>query len=328
MPNYANMNDLKSFLKSYRPDMSSSTGFSITSVDNGNNFDQNVVDAGMEADLDIQYTIGLATGVPVDFITIGTDNQDGDDGGCLDVINKLISETSPPLVVTTSYGFEQESSLSKDLSIALCNSYMQLTARGVSILFASGDGGVAASPNVTCSSQFAATFPTCPYVTLVGATQGVPESGAWFSAGGFSNYFPTAKWQHSSVNQYLAQLGSEYEGMYNKAGRAYPDVSAQGSNVQIYLDGIVQAIDGTSASSPIFASLIALINADLLHAGRKPLGFLNPWMYYNSWAFNDITTGSNPGCGTNGFPALKGWDPVTGLGSPNYAKLRSAAGLR
>lgn len=34
-----------------------------------------------------------------------------------------------------------------------------------------------------------------------------------------------------------------------------------------------------------------------------------------------IQSGSNPGCGTNGFPAAKGWDPVTGLGSPDYEKL-------
>ena len=40
-------------------------------------------------------------------------------------------------------------------------------------------------------------------------------------------------------------------------------------------------------------------------------------------AFNDITTGSNGGCGqqTRGFPATKGWDAVTGLGTPNYGKL-------
>jgi tripeptidyl-peptidase-1 len=37
--------------------------------------------------------------------------------------------------------------------------------------------------------------------------------------------------------------------------------------------------------------------------------------------FNDITSGSNPGCNTNGFPATKGWDPVTGFGSPDYGKL-------
>lgn len=45
---------------------------------------------------------------------------------------------------------------------ALCNAYMQLTAKGVSILFASGDGGVASTPGVKCSAKFPPTFPTCP----------------------------------------------------------------------------------------------------------------------------------------------------------------------
>jgi tripeptidyl-peptidase-1 len=44
-------------------------------------------------------------------------------------------------------------------------------------------------------------------------------------------------------------------------------------------------------------------------------------------AFNDITSGNNPGCNTNGFSASKGWDPVTGMGSPNFAALRTAAGV-
>jgi tripeptidyl-peptidase-1 len=47
--------------------------------------------------------------------------------------------------------------------------------------------------------------------------------------------------------------------------------------------------------------------------------------YANPQAFNDITTGNNPGCGTNGFPAMAGWDPVTGMGSPNYSAMLAAA---
>lgn len=328
MPNYANYNDLKYFLTAFRPDMNPNTSFSVTSVDGGDNNDQIARDAGIEANLDIQYTVGIANGVPVDFIAIGEKTQDGDNAGFLDVTNALLKEENPPLVVTTSYGFSQETDLSPSLTAALCNSYMQLTARGVSILFASGDGGVASSPSVSCSDKFPPTFPSCPYVTLVGATKNFPEMGAELSAGGFSNYFPTAKWQQGRVNAYLAQLGSKYNGMFNRTGRAYPDVSAQGVDLKIYVNGYVYTVDGTSASSPIFASIIGLINAELLAAGKRPLGFLNPWMYYNSWAFNDINNGSNPGCGTDGFPALKGWDPVTGLGSPNYKYLRLAAGLR
>lgn len=44
-------------------------------------------------------------------------------------------------------------------------------------------------------------------------------------------------------------------------------------------------------------------------------------LYANPLALNDIQSGNNPGCGTNGFAAVKGWDPLTGLRTPNYAKL-------
>ncbi|KAF7986027.1 hypothetical protein HWV62_41376 [Athelia sp. TMB] len=323
---YANKADLKKFLTKYRTDMSSATTFALTSVDGGTN-SQTASNAGVEANLDIQYTVGLATDVPVTFVSVGETYKDGDDQGFLDIINALIGESAPPLVLTTSYGFDVESDLSRSLSVALCNAYMQLSAKGVSILFASGDGGVASTPGVSCSATFPPTFPTCPYVTLVGATSGVPETGASLSAGGFSNYFGTASWQASAVSGYLNILGTEYAGKYNKTGRAYPDVSAQGENVQVYVDGSLEPVAGTSCSSPIFSSVIALINDQLLNAGKSPLGFLNPWLYANPGAFNDITTGSNPGCGTKGFPAAKGWDPVTGLGSPNYSALLAAANV-
>lgn len=74
-----------------------------------------------------------------------------------------------------------------------------------------------------------------------------------------------------------------------------------------------------SASAPIFASTIALLNSQRL----VPLGFLNPWLYLESSVLNDITTGSNPGCNTNGFPAAAGWDPVTGLGTPDFARMHA-----
>jgi tripeptidyl-peptidase-1 len=180
--------------------MSSSTTFALTSVDGGTN-SQTAGDAGREAvsnsdlndypwaqagfihqNLDIQYTVGVATGVPVTFVSVGDNYQDGDDNGFLDIINALLGESAPPQVLTTSYGLATESHLSKSLSVcahihifnrqqnliqlirtsALCNSYMQLTSRGVSILFATGDGGVASTPGVQCNVTFSPTFPTCP----------------------------------------------------------------------------------------------------------------------------------------------------------------------
>ena len=66
---------------------------------------------------------------------------------------------------------------------------------------------------------------------------------------------------------------------------------------------------------------ITQINQERSLAGKGPVGFINPVLYANPWALNDIKNGSNPNCGTAGFDAVEGWDPVTGLGTPNYPKL-------
>ena len=150
-------------------------------------------------------------------------------------------------------------------------------------------------------------------ITSVGSTTGVaPETAAPFSAGGFSNIFPRPDYQSAAVDAYLQTLGSANAGLFNATGRAYPDVSTQGSNFQVNVNGVVQSVSGTSASSPTFASIVALLNDKRLSAGLPPLGFLNPLLYSGnaSSAFNDVTSGSNPGCGTDGFPAASGWDPV------------------
>ena len=61
-----------------------------------------------------------------------------------------------------------------------------------------------------------------------------------------------------------------------------------------------------------FAGVVSLLNDYLISKGKSPLGFLNPLIYSKAASgFNDITSGSNPGCGTNGFSAGKGWDPVS-----------------
>jgi tripeptidyl-peptidase-1 len=61
-----------------------------------------------------------------------------------------------------------------------------------------------------------------------------------------------------------------------------------------------------------------MINAQRLNAKKSPVGFLNPTLYSNPQVLNDITVGGNHGCGTKGFTSVEGWDPVTGLGTPNF----------
>ena len=164
-------------------------------------------------------------------------------------------------------------------------------------------------------------------MTSVGTSNGVPEYAAGLSAGGFSNIFNTPTYQASAINGYLTELRNLSHTRFNRRGRPHPDAAAQGVGYQIVSGGSGYSADGTSASTPAFASVVALLNDRLIAAGKSPLGFLNPFLYSKGVsALNDVTLGTNPGCNTIGFPA-KGWDPVTGLGTPDFAKLASAAGL-
>ena len=119
----------------------------------------------------------------------------------------------------------------------------------------------------------------------------------------------------------------------------------QTSNLQNYVvavDGQFLLINGTSCSSPVGGAILTMVNDARLAVGKSPIGFINPTVsvcrtdqysffsptivmkiYSSSFAdaFNDITLGGNPGCGTAGFSSVPGWDPVTGLGTPNFPKL-------
>ncbi|KAG1719137.1 peptidase S8/S53 domain-containing protein, partial [Suillus paluster] len=106
--------------------------------------------------------------------------------------------------------------------------------------------------------------------------------------------------------------------------QAYPDVAAQGLNFLIVYQGQTGHVGGTSCSSPTFTSFVSMLNDARISDGKTPLGFLNPFLYSNGYtALNDITAGNNPGCGTEGFNATIGWDPVTGFGTPNFEKLKA-----
>lgn len=132
-------------------------------------------------------------------------------------------------------------------------------------------------------------------------------------------------YQKSTVDKYVASLGGKYKGLYNPKGRAYPDVSAQGSRFVVVNNGTYGRASGTSASAPLTASIFALINDKRISAGKSKLGFINVALYKGAGAkgLNDITVGSNSGCNTTGFPATKGWDAATGFGTPDFQRLSS-----
>jgi tripeptidyl-peptidase-1 len=83
----------------------------------------------------------------------------------------------------------------------------------------------------------------------------------------------------------------------------------------------VEAQGGTSASTPIVAALITRINDERLSVGKSTVGFVNPVLYENPQMFNDVTKGNTSICDSVAFEAAEGWDPITGLGTPNYPKM-------
>jgi len=298
----------------------------------------------LEADLDVEYIIAVAQGAKTTFWSIPANDSDIFLAWAMAVSNS----TNPPLVHSMSYGSiesENDPSEMEQFSVVV----QQLGARGVSIIISSGDDGVAnygARGNAS-NCGFNPSFPaTVPYVTAAGATQG-PEYGApeigcssgtgglITSGGGFSAFFNQSQANYSIgfVNGYLdSGVTLPPTSNFNANGRGYPDVAVIGHNYLIIDGGNLVQVSGTSCSAPVFAGMISLINDARLNAKKSPLGFLNPALYslQGTNAFNDITYGINNCCAEAivcceyGFLATPGWDPMTGLGSPNFGNLMPA----
>ena len=248
-------------------------------------------------------------------------------------------------VISTSYGYN-EVDLTAKYEMRQCTEYMKLGLAGTTILYSSGDYGVAGNGgqcldpgtkmlNNGTSGLFNPSFPsTCPYVTAVGATQIKPGASVTapeeacetviFSGGGFSNVFSLPSYQAAAVKSWFTNHPPPYGAdRFNNSQttRGYPDISANGANYVVAIDGTFTLVYGTSASSPVVGSILTLINEARFIAGKGSIGFINPTLYANPGLLFDITSGGNQGCGTPGFTATTGWDPVTGLGTPNFPNL-------
>ncbi|OAA63076.1 alkaline serine protease AorO [Cordyceps fumosorosea ARSEF 2679] len=269
-------------------------------------------------------------------------SDNGDQGSGVDC-----SQYPVPSVLSVSWGSQEPLELySYDVNIykRICNEWGKLALQGTTVVVASGDNGVDGNGNKNCNNDprfLADGASSCPYVTSVGATYLPPGTSvdgpevavtSYGSGGGFSNIFDAPPWQKNAVSTYLTQHDPKVpEAYFNKAGRAFPDIAAVGDNGFTVSKGAQLIGVGTSMSAPIIAGIFNLINEERLRAGKSTLGLVNPALYKaldeKKALFNDITVGSNPGslsgqCHTQGFQAAPGWDPVTGLGTPNYPKLR------
>ncbi|KAH9160207.1 subtilisin-like protein [Lactarius sanguifluus] len=313
--------DLKLFMTKYRTDGADTATFDVVLV-NGGRYDPDT--PTIEGNLDIQYTEAMAFPTPHTYYSTGGWGPDP----YLSILNFMLSldDNELPRTISASYGgFEDRMPL--DFAESTCELFAQLGVRGVSVLFSTGDYGV--GKDCTDSSgnvRFRTMFPaSCPWVTSVGGTKDHPEVAASLSGGGFSNLFSRPAYQEGAVPTYLEHLAGQYGGLYNANGRGIPDISAQAHGCILFFRKRENIIDGTSCAVPIAAGIVSLLNDYRLSKGKTPLGFLNYWLYDYGIAdlgLNDITSGSNPGCNTDGFTARTGWNPVTGLGTLDFSELQ------
>jgi len=198
-------------------------------------------------------------------------------------------------------------------------------------------------------------YPTSsPYVTSVGATQFLHQNGAptgeipanilsgaaITSGGGFAWYQPQPPMQTAAVQAWLnSNTPKPPSAYFDATNRGYPDIVFNGHNYAIFFgngtDGACPclqiAVDGTSCSSPSLAGLVSLINDQLLNQKLGHVGPLAPILYQAAIdqpdIFNDVGTGDNKCnrayCCEFGYTAAPGWDPASGLGSPNFGNLQA-----
>ncbi|KAF8264518.1 subtilisin-like protein [Lactarius quietus] len=337
---YPSPSDLDMFMERYAPDAVNLT-YSVVQINGGG---YSTGDPSSEGDADMEYSVVLTYPTPHTFYSTGGQPPFTPDSNApsnnnepyLDWLEYLLRQPNIPQTMISGYG-EDEQTVPMDYATTVCHLFAQLGARGVSIIVDGGQGAVGAG---SCEAndgsgkvQFLPTFPaTCkfklfvpdlgPYVTSVGGTMNIgPEVAAPSSSGGFSNYFKVPSYQNDAVPPYLQTIGSLNDGLYNTSGRGCPDVATQFPEFSVVVNGLFDYTSGCTAT--VFGSVVSLLNDFLLSQNKHALGFLNPWLYGPGLAgLNDITSGSNPGCNTTGFPAVVGWDAVTGLGTPNFVLLQ------
>ncbi|KAK7397573.1 hypothetical protein QQX98_013060 [Neonectria punicea] len=350
---YANYQDSDAFLKILAPDLyAKGYNYSVELLNGGKN-SQVLSDSGPEAALDVQYAMGVGYPTQITYYLAGgrgikLDNNgtqvstsQSDNEPYLEFVEYLLDmpDDKLPQVLSISYA-DNEVSVPRLYAERTCALFGLLTARGTTILVASGDGGAKGSSNSNCRTNDGtnqdvamSVFPaTCPWVTSVGGVTNVrdPPEGAEFSGGGFSQYFPREAWQDAAVESYVKQLNGTLDGYYNASFRAVPDISAVASSFVVRQGGEASLLRGTSASTPVVAAMIALINDARVRKGKRVLGWLNEALYSEEVqaVLQDVTKGQSYSCDfsegglVGGWPATKGYDAITGLGVPyDFQKL-------
>ena len=255
--------------------------------------------------LDIVNAVGMAPGIQQILFYEGSSNTE--------ILNQMATDNIAK-VLSSSWGWNPADAASDDPI------FQEFAAQGQSFVSASGDDGAFNSANYY--------FPSVDqYVTQVGGTDltttgpggaWAAESGWSHSGGGYMSGTPIPSWQQLAGVVNSANQGST-------TLRNTPDVAAEANldNPTVVNGSFVTGYGGTSFAAPRWAGFLALVNQQSVANGKGTVGFINPALYslgvstnYSS-ALHDITSGSNPAsAGGSGFNAVRGYDLVTGWGSP------------
>ncbi|MGF6788957.1 S53 family peptidase [Paraburkholderia sp. 35.1] len=310
-----NTSDLKTYFSSLGVSEPTVTPVGVDQAGNEPSGDPNGPDGEVTLDIEIVGAIVPGAAIAVYF----TQNSDA---GFIDAVSRAVHDTTnKPSVISISWGAPE--SVWTGQSMQALNSVLQSAAAlGVTICAASGDSGSSDGSGGGDAVDFPASS---PYVLACGGTH-LSSSGSaitrevvWndgeqggASGGGVSRAFPVPAWQQG------LSVTATGGGGQPLGGRGVPDVAGDASPLTGYdvlVDGMQTVVGGTSAVAPLWAALIARINA----AKGQPAGFVNAKLYKAPGVCNDITQGNN-----GSFAASKGWDACTGLGSPNGGKVAGA----
>jgi kumamolisin len=273
-----------------------------------------------EVELDIEIAGALADGARLAVYFAPNTEQ-----GFVDALTTAIHDAeNRPSVLSISWGGPEES-WSAQARSAFESACQDGALQGVTILAAAGDQGAS---DGAAGGVLEVDFPaSSPYVVGCGGTRlalagtSIQAETVWndlsagegATGGGVSAAFARPGYQ-SAASVPGAPNGFPGRGVPDVAGNADPE-----TGYTVFVDGARAVIGGTSAVAPLWAALLARLGQGL----GKPLGYANPLLYAPnvSATFRDITSGNN-----GGYSAGPGWDPCTGLGSPQAGRLMLALG--
>jgi kumamolisin len=310
-----NPSDLSSYFAGISITEPRVTAVSVDGATNSPNLPSSPTDpnADGEVGLDIEVAGSIAPGANLAVYFTTNTSQ-----GFVDALTTAIHDTTngPPSVISISWG-SAESNWTAQSMTALDEACQSAAALGITITVASGDNG-SSDGGTGNNVDFPASSPHvlgCGGTEVIAANGTIQQESVWndqpqgggASGGGVSTVFPLPSWQ-TSANVPPSPTSGGGRGVPDVAGDASPE-----TGYNVLFDGQSGVVGGTSAVAPLWAALIALLNQQR----GSNIGFANPTLYQNAGnGFNDIEQGSN-----GGYSAGKGWDPCTGLGSPNGNRL-------